>query len=202
MIINFLNLRQLNNPVMKKNLQFFSKEVIRRFSVIRISMVSLLIVGSALNALSSIQKVEITFDESDFSYSVDPATHHTYVECSKVNASYPRAGMPSLPLLSKNIVLRVGQEYVSTKVTVSKKAVKNRITLAKCSEDVSTDISINDPGNTSGKEPYAFDYPEKVCLLNGTSAIEGYQMLHYLITPFEYVRNSGTLYFIYLSFAS
>lgn len=197
MIINFLNLRQLNNPVMKKNLQYFSKEVIRRFSVIRISMVSLLIVGSALNALSSIQKVEITFDESDFSYSVDPATHHTYVECSKVNASYPRAGMPSLPLLSKNIVLRVGQEYVSTKVTVSKKAVKNRITLAKCSEDVSTDISINDPGNTSGKEPYAFDYPEKVCLLNGTSAIEGYQMLHYLITPFEYVRNSGTLYFIY-----
>ena len=134
MIINFLNLRQLNNPVMKKNLQYFSKEVIRRFSVIRISMVSLLIVGSALNALSSIQKVEITFDESDFSYSVDPATHHTYVECSKVNASYPRAGMPSLPLLSKNIVLRVGQEYVSTKVTVSKKAVKNRITLAKCSE--------------------------------------------------------------------
>lgn len=151
---------------MKKHLQHFSKESTSRLSIVTTAMVVVLMLGSNLNALASIQKVVITFDESDFSYSVDSATHHTYVECTRVNAAYPRKGMPSLPLLSENIILRPGQEYVSTSVTVSKRAVKNRTTLAKYGEEISTEISITNPNTPSDYEPYAFDYPKKVCMLN------------------------------------
>lgn len=166
-----------------------------RSNVKRIAILGMLSLICVLGVSASIQKIELSFNESDFDYVVNTSTHNTHVECSKSNATYPGKGLPALPLLSENILLKPGHEYVSTKVTYTKRAVKSRITLEKHKGELPTDISIGDP-QPSGNEPYASDFPDSVYMLSGISPVEGYQMLHYVVSPYEYVRSSGTLYFI------
>lgn len=166
-----------------------------RSNVKRIAILGMLSLICVLGVSASIQKIELSFNESDFDYVVDASTHNTHVECPKSNATYPGKGLPALPLLSENILLKPGHEYVSTKVTYIKRVVKERVTLDKCKEQLPTDISIGD-SQPSGNEPYAYDFPDSVYMLSGISPVEGYQVLHYVISPYEYVRSSGTLYFI------
>mgnify|MGYP002601664432 CR=1 FL=1 len=177
---------------MKKNLLFQS---IQSLKLGRKFMVAAIVVMSTIapNVYGN-KTVRITFEESDFTYNRDSAGN-LVISCSKINSSYPSVGEPAIPIICENIAIEGNQEFVATHFSFSKRLVNQQVTMAKCMDPAPTG-SMPDSGGVSGRFDGDGFYPTSICYKSGITDLNGYKLLHYIISPFQYNEATKDLYFI------
>lgn len=177
---------------MKKNLLFQSIQSLKlghKFMVAAIVVMSTI----APNVYGN-KTVRITFEESDFTYNRDSAGN-LVISCSKINSSYPSVGEPAIPIICENIAIEGSQEFVATHFSFSKRLVRQQVTMAKCMDPVPTG-SMPESGGVPGRFDGDGLYPISICYKSGITDLNGYKLLHYIISPFQYNEATKDLYFI------
>ena len=140
----------------------FSKLIHRMNQMMPMIILAIMAIVSSSVATAATVKMQINFNEKDFTYSFD-ANRYLAVSCSKINATQTAPGYPALPLISQNVLLKKNQKFVSYNVTAYKRLVNRGVALAKSQPMASTDIPFRDP-NEQYSGPYLSDFPDSLCM--------------------------------------
>ena len=140
----------------------YSKLIHRMNQMMPMIILAIMAIVSSSVATAATVKMQINFNEKDFTYSFD-ANRYLAVSCSKINATQTVPGYPVLPLISQNVLLKKNQKFVSYNVTAYKRLVNRGVALAKSQPMASTDIPFRDP-NEQYSGPYLSDFPDSLCM--------------------------------------
>ena len=173
----------------------YSKLIHRMNQMMPMIILAIIAIVSCGLATAATVKMQLNFNEMDFSYSFD-SDRNLVVTCSKINATQTAPGFPALPLISQNVLLKKNQKFVSYNVTAYKRLVNRGIALAKSQPMASTDIPSRDP-NGPYDGPYLLDFPDSICMLTAESTAGGFPLLSFMISPYSYEQKVGALYFTY-----
>ena len=141
----------------------FSKLIHRMNQMMPMIILAIMAIVSSSVATAATVKMQINFNEKDFTYSFD-SDRNLVVTCSKINATQTAPGFPALPLISQNVLLKKNQKFVSYNVTAYKRLVNRGVALAKSQPMASTDIPYREP-NGQYDGPYLSDFPDSRSML-------------------------------------
>lgn len=150
----------------------------------------------SLHMLSAqeVKIVTLMFNPSDFTFSYD-ATGDLEVSSYKYNVSYgDNTDEPGLPLVPINVAIPSGTSFSGMSVKGEHKLLLENVTLTANpipmpTNQIGTRFGVNNP-------QYAHSsYPLSVAEYVGTSFIDGFTLLDFLVCPFEYDAQNKALYF-------
>lgn len=153
-----------------------------------------LILSLAVVKAEEIKTVSTKFDDKDFVFSYDNSGA-LEITSYKHNMSYgENLKDPGLPLIPLNVLIQKETAFNSMKVSTESRLLMEDVIVAAIPEPVIT--SNYTAGETVLEKPHYENktYPSSCSQYVGTSNIDGYIVLHFLICPFEYDAASKKLY--------
>ena len=162
--------------------------------LLRYCLVTMLTCTASCEIYVTMTAVVVRFSQSDFAYYTDSSGKLSVI-CKKPDCSYPGVGLPVIPLINKNYLLKSNQEYVNTTVTYKSKMVRAGVTMATCSDVVPT----NSTEPVAAPSPVSIHtalFPETVWEMRGITKLNECDMLQYVLSPYVYDARTKVLTFI------
>lgn len=142
----------------------------------------------------NVKIIDISFDEKDFKIT---RNEHGLLEISsnKYPISYgDDVTDPGLPLLGINVAIPCGTVFQSFSVTGSKHVIQSNVLVATNPLVFSTNVT--SPPSSSAIPDYEKKvYPSTTVKYVSTNTMDGYTMVCFLVSPFEYDATKGELRF-------
>lgn len=141
----------------------------------------------------NVKKVNVTFNKNDFTLSVN-SSGLLDITSSKQIVSYGEdVSEPGLPLVPVNVLIPEGSSFVSLTVSASKSLIRENVIMATNPRMAPTDKTAQD--GSDGLPIYANKvYPASSGVYKCTSCMDGYTLLNFLVSPFEYDAYTKKLY--------
>ena len=142
-----------------------------------------------------VKTINLKFEISDFNMDYN-AAGALEISTYKHIASYgDNVNEPGLPLISVNVLVRDNQSYKGLEVNSATTTINENVDVAPNPIVVPTDYCSD---NLPIREPPQYEkktYPMSCACYVGTSVMDGYTILNFLVSPFEYDAEEKSLYF-------
>lgn len=152
-----------------------------------------LLMSVIVNVAENVKTVKLSFCKQQFSFVKDEVGAMEIVSPKLVVSYGAEASQPGLPWISVNVGLPNGSIYKDVTETVTRNLLYNNIILAANP----TPLPTNYEGLVSKKTLPVYKmptYPSKTVKYVGTSTMDGYTILRFLVCPFEYDVQGKKLY--------
>lgn len=141
----------------------------------------------------NVKKVSVTFNKNDFTLSMN-SNDLLDIMSNKQVASYGEdVSEPGLPFIPVNVLVPEGSSFAGLTVSVSKSLIRENVTVSTNPRMMPTIKSAQKIAENLPK--YANKvYPTSSGVYKCTSCMDGYTILNFLVSPFEYDADSKKLY--------
>lgn len=160
-------------------------------------LISLMVLIIPLHMVRA-QEVKIvspSYNSSDFTFSKN-ATGSLEISSSKHNISYgDNLNEPGLPLIPVNVVIPNGKSFLKLDVTTQEKLLMDNIVVAANPKPMTTNLQDVDELSSVNQSYASTTYPLSAANYVGTSTIDGFTILNFLVCPFKYDVQNIKLYF-------
>lgn len=157
------------------------------------NLIMFLLVPLQVCLAENVKKINVTFDRNDFTLSMNSSGLLDIVSNKQVASYGEDVSEPRLPLIPVNVLIPEGSSFSGLTVTTSKKLVRENVTIAANPRIMPTNKTTIE--NTETLPNYTNKtYPTTSGVYKCTTSMDGYTILNFLVSPFEYDAESKRLY--------
>ena len=150
-----------------------------------------LIIPCIINA-QSVKNISISFSKNDFNFQQENGL--LYITSLKYNTLFISDTLaPALPLISINVLVDREQDFLDLSVTSNEELLYSNISIPTNTLEVPSN-TINPP-IIKNEPAYLSSNPSLIAQYNHTSIMDGYKLLHFIVSPFRYDAVNHNLYF-------
>lgn len=148
------------------------------------------IIPSIVNAQER-KVISLSFSANDFRFFSEEGV--LYITSAKYNISFLTDTLaPALPLIGINVLVNREQEFSDLSYTSNEELLYSNTTLSTNPIEVPTNIRLN-PKNRNKSSPFSSNH-SVTAQYKHTSIMDGYKILHFLVSPFRYDADNHNLF--------
>lgn len=157
------------------------------------NFIVMLLVPLQMCLAGNVKKISVTFNKNDFTLSMNSSGLLDIISNKHVASYGEETSEPGLPLIPVNVLIPEGNSFASLTVSSNKSLIRENVTIATNPRMMPT-INFAQEA-TEGLPKYANKvYPISSGVYKCTSCMDGYTILNFLVSPFEYDASSKKLY--------
>lgn len=157
------------------------------------NFIVMLLVPLQMCLAGNVKKISVTFNKNDFTLTMNSSGLLDIISNKHVASYGEETSEPGLPLVPVNVLIPEGNSFASLTVSSNKSLIRENVTIATNPRMMRT-INFAQEA-TKGLPKYANKvYPISSVVYKCTSCMDGYTILNFLVSPFEYDASSKKLY--------
>lgn len=157
------------------------------------NFIVMLLVPLQMCLAGNVKKISVTFNKNDFTLTMNSSGLLDIISNKHVASYGEETSEPGLPLIPVNVLIPEGNSFASLTVSSNKSLIRENVTIATNPRMMRT-INFAQEA-TKGLPKYANKvYPISSVVYKCTSCMDGYTILNFLVSPFEYDASSKKLY--------
>lgn len=157
------------------------------------NFIVMLLVPLQMCLAGNVKKISVSFNKNDFTLSMNSSGLLDIISNKQVASYGEDTSEPGLPLIPVNVLIPEGSSFASLTVSSNKILIRENVTIAANPRVMPTINSVQEATEDLPKYANKF-YPTSSGVYKCTSCMDGYTILNFLVSPFEYDANSKKLY--------
>lgn len=158
-----------------------------------INLIVMLLVPLQMSLAEHVKVVNVTFGISDFTLSMNSNGLLDVISNKQIAGYGEYTSEPGLPLIPINVLIPEGSAFSGLSVSTSKRLVREGVIVAPNPQMVPTIFATKENTEIIPEYENKF-YPASSGEYKCTSHMDGYTILNFLVSPFEYDAESKRLY--------
>lgn len=158
-----------------------------------LNLIVMLLVPLQMCLAGNVKKISVTFNKNDFTLSMNSRGLLDIISNKQVASYGEDISEPGLPLIPVNVLIPEGKSFAGLTVLASKSLIRENVVIASNPKMMPTNVAIQEVSEDLPK--YANKvFPASSGVYKCTSCMDGYTLLSFLVSPFEYDAGAKKLY--------